>query len=123
METTALRPYIHEARIVVTPDPDPDTSYLDQDEFSAELAAYQAGEFGYVGVYAEADLRLATPQGGWIHAGTIRSGGLWGIEDHSGDDYLREVGADELDELKTMLAALNVAESDIAVIDAPLTYC
>jgi hypothetical protein len=123
MNTTTLRPYIDEARIVVTSDPDPDTSYLEQDEFAAELAAYQAGEFGFVGVYAEAVLRLATPQGGWIDAGTIRSGGLWGIEDRSEESYLREIGADELDELKTMLAALNVAESDIAAIDAPLTYC
>lgn len=40
---------------------------------------------------------------------TITSGGLWGIEDDSGEDYLKEIEAAEIDDLKTWLNMLNVS--------------
>ena len=45
-------------RVVVEHDPDPEASYLEQDEFEERLAAYKSGEFAFVGVRAEADVTI-----------------------------------------------------------------
>lgn len=72
------------ARIV--DDSDPDTSYLDQDDFSDRLTQYERGDFDYRGVvvaaYDEDD-------------NEITAASLWGIESDSGAEYFREV-ANEL---------------------------
>jgi len=66
-----------------------------------------------VGVRAEA--RIAIPNGnGSATLQTIKSGGLWGIESDSGDDYFTEVGNDELADLKTQLHALGFSKRAIA---------
>ena len=108
MTATNLKPYIEEAQIVVTYDDDPDASYLEQDEWEDRLAAYRAGDFYFVGVYAEARIRFATPQGGWTQGSYVRTPGLWGIESDSDQSYIAEVGKEEQAELAEMLEALNV---------------
>jgi hypothetical protein len=45
---------------------------------------------------------------------TIRSGGLWGIESDSGDDYLTEVENEQLDELKDELHAIGFSKRAVA---------
>ncbi len=97
-------------------DPDPDTSWLEQDEWADRLAEYRDGSFGFVGVRVAADLLIPHGPDGWITQ-RIESPGLWGIEDDSGEAYFAETAADELGTLLDMLAELNVAP--IAPDDAP----
>lgn len=82
-------------RIIVSPDSDPDTSFLEQEEFEERLALYRRGDFAFVGVYAEAH--------DWTTGVTARSAGLWGIESDSGDDYMREIGIEECGEVAKAL--------------------
>lgn len=61
---------------------------VEQDYQRAE--AYNRGEWCMVGVYAVANIRIHTPQGGYSSIQTIRTPGLWGIESDSTDDYIAE---------------------------------
>jgi hypothetical protein len=73
----------------------------------------ERGCWGFIGVRAEAE--IAIPNGNdSATMQTIRSGGLWGIESDSGDDYFAEVGNDELADLKTQLHALGFSKRAIA---------
>src|SRR5574340_1275649 len=94
--------------IRAVPDEDPDTSYLEQEGFEDALASYNRGDFGFVGVYAEAEVRRENVKGGYSSMHRIRTPGIWGIETDSEDSYFREVGEDELDELKEILTSFNV---------------
>jgi hypothetical protein len=92
----------------VLPDLNPDTSWLE----GARLEAFNAGEFAFVGVRAEVQVR------DW-QAGTctdVTSAGLWGIESDSGVEYLTEVGRDELASLTDELAARHIDISGIEPI-------
>jgi hypothetical protein len=89
-------------RVIVEHDEDPDTSYLEQDEFEERLAAYQNGDFTFVGVRAEADVVI----GGVSQ--TLTSGGLWGIESDSGKEYIEEVAGEEYSELRKILTEVGV---------------
>ena len=99
---------IEDAWTEVLHDDNPDTSYLEQDEFVDRLEAFRRGDFAFVGVRLVARIRFETKQGGGIHGPTITTGGLWGIEDDSGEDYFRTVAADETGELEEMLTALGI---------------
>lgn len=97
---------VQTARIEVMYDEDTDASWLEQAGYEDRWAAYQAGDFGFVGVRLTADLRI--PHGnGWILQ-RVSTPGLWGIEDDSGDEYLREVACDEYHTLAAMLNELHV---------------
>jgi hypothetical protein len=103
---------VAEIRMEVVPDESPDASYLEQEGlgFEDRLAAYRAGEFGFVGVRAVAELHIPTvpySRGGWFIQ-TVSSPGLWGIEDDSGEEYFKEVYEEEVDTLRDMLAELGV---------------
>lgn len=98
---------IIEIRVEQIPDPDPDTSYLEQDEFADRLAEYQAGNFGFVGIRATAEIEVE---------GTIQrvsSPGLWGIEDDSDAAYLRDVGEEEKTQLADILRGLGFSKRAI----------
>lgn len=89
-------------RVVVEEDPDPDVSYLDQEDFEERKNAYERGEFGFVGVRAEADVVLAeTTQ-------TLVSPGLWGIEDDSGLDEIERVAQEEWSVLRDVLKDVGI---------------
>lgn len=83
-------------------DDDPDTSYLEQEGFADRLEQYRSGAFCFVGVYAEAVIRV-----GGVRQ-VIRSSGLWGIESDSDEEYFEEVGGEEVIELHTMLSELGI---------------
>ena len=68
------------------------------------------GDWCFFGISAEATVVV----GGTIQ--TIRSGGLWGIESDSGDAYFREVGNEQLSELRDTLTQLGFTEEQL--IDA-----
>lgn len=83
-------PVVRSMHIRVIPDENPDPSYLEQEGFEDRLKEYRRGDFNFVGVRAEADVEM-----GGVNQ-KLTSGGLWGIEDDSGDEYLRnDVGKEE----------------------------
>lgn len=78
------------------------------EEAQARMDAFDAGDWGFVGIVAVANL-LIPIGGGSFRIMTLQSAGLWGIESDSGE-YLLEVYEDEkaslLGELKTLGEAL-----------------
>lgn len=87
------------------PDEYGDASYLEQEGFEDRLAEYRSGAFGFLGVQAVCELYI--PQGTCYIVNELRSPGLWGIETDSDDSYLAEVGAEEVTQLRDMLAELH----------------
>ncbi len=83
-------------------DPFPDTSYLESPGFGDRYRQYQNGDFGFVGIQAEAEIVVNGV------CQIITSGGLWGIESDSGPQYLSEVEQEEIDQLKAILGSLLV---------------
>lgn len=104
--TAGYRPELVSIQIVRAFDESPDTSYLEQDGWEEERAQYEAGEWFYIGLYARAFVTFRTPQGGSAGGFHVRSCGLWGIESHSGSDYLKDIAEEELSELKDLLEPL-----------------
>lgn len=83
----------------VIEDQDPDTSYLDQEEFAERRAEYERGYFHFVGVRARVELTVMTDRRDIVRHVTVTSPGLWTIESDSGEDYFREVFMEERDML------------------------
>jgi len=91
----------------VEDDPDPDVSYLEQEEFAERLAAYQRGDFTFVGVRVEAEIIIS----GTVQ--TLMSPGLWGIESDSGEEYIEEVAVEEYGELRKILTDIGVPTAQL----------
>jgi hypothetical protein len=81
-------------------DPFPDASYLESEGFQERRQQYDNGEFGFIGIQAEAEIIVAGV------CQTITSGGLWGIESDSTPDYLSEIEQEEIEQLQEILHAL-----------------
>jgi hypothetical protein len=103
-------PKVHEIRVRVH-DEDPDTSFLDQDEFADRRAEFERGDFSFVGVRAEAEVVVE----GVLQ--TLMSGGLWGIESDSSKEYIEDVALEEYDGLREILKAIGVSTSQVPVGD------
>jgi hypothetical protein len=100
-------PELSAIRVLVLPDTEPDTSFLDQDEFEDRREAFRRGDFSFVGVRAEAEIVVdGITQ-------TIVSGGLWGIESDAGDPYILEVANEEHNDLRRILKTLGVPTSEL----------
>ena len=88
----------------------------------ARLDDYDRQEWYVMGLRAEVELlHLADPadKSGTLH--TLSSGGLWGVESDSGEEYLREVAGEELADLKTLcldLAGVTAEAFDAAAAEA-----
>jgi len=102
-------PEVQSIHVRVMPDEDPDTSYLDQDEFEDRREAYQRGEFSFVGVRAEAQVVIE----GIVQ--TLTSGGMWGIESDSDEAYIKDVALEEYDNLRDILKAVGVSTAEVPV--------
>lgn len=111
---------VRNIRVVVMLDSDPDASWLEQEGNEDRLAAFNEGQFGFCAVRVEADLYV--PHGSGFIVQPVMSPGLWGIEDDSGDDYLREVAADQYVELRHMLDVLHVTPDDFDAATADIEY-
>ncbi len=81
-------------------DPFPDVSYLETEGFQERRQQYDNGDFGFIGIQAEAEIVVAGV------CQTITSGGLWGIESDSTPDYLSEIEQEEIEQLQEILHAL-----------------
>lgn len=79
------------------------------------VTMHHVGDEGMVGIYAQAEI---------VVAGTIQevcSGGLWGIESDSDDEYVTEVETEELGELTLILKELGFSQDAIEEAYADLT--
>lgn len=68
------------------------------------------GDFDFLGIWAEALIKLTESD----LTQTISSGGLWGIESDSPEDYLREIEKAELDGLRRELLAVGFSNRQIS---------
>ena len=68
--------------------------------FQERRQQYDNGDFGFIGIQAEAEIVVAGV------CQTITSGGLWGIESDSTPDYLSEIEQEEIEQLQEILHAL-----------------
>jgi hypothetical protein len=88
------------------PDDCPDPSYLEQKDmgFEDRLAAFNRGDFCFVGIYARYELH------NWKSGVTtaIRSAGLWGIESDSDANYFQQVFDEERQSLIDDLEAQGI---------------
>ena len=91
--------------------------YIDEDK--QRLEDFNEGNIYMTGIQAKAEVSYTIFNGTeQNHVGTAKrlerfaSGGLWGIESDSGDDYFKEVQADELADLKDHLERFNVDVSN-----------
>ena len=103
------RAELHKIRVIFEPDPEPDTSYLEQDEFEERLAGYKSGEFNLLGCRAEAEVVLA-PE---TTVQVLRSGGLYGIESDSEQDELDEIVHREWSRLRDVLKTVGVPTAQL----------
>jgi len=83
--------------------------YGKQDFERAE--AYNRGDWNYIGITAEATISYSTGNGSF-RLEWLSSGGLWGIESDSGDEYLNELKDEQLADLKQHLERFNVDLSE-----------
>lgn len=77
------------------------------------LAAYNRGEWHMLGISAKATVLIPTetvPPSWKIQE--ITSGGLWGIESDSDEEYLKQVEDEQVAELRRYLQILNVTGAD-----------
>ena len=85
-------------------------------EDAARIVDYYKDRWYYMGVRAQA--KVTIPSGikdGWMAEIIIKSPGLWGIESDCGDDYLKEIYQDEVDNLKIMIENLQKGEVEYTV--------
>ena len=96
----------NDIQLAQQPDDTPDPSYLEQQGmgFEDRLAAFNRGDFCFVGVYARYELH------NWQSGVTasFRSAGLFGIESDSDGTYFQQVFAEERQSLIADLEALGI---------------
>lgn len=68
---------------------------------------YNDGLWHMIGIVAKADILVPSGNDSWISQ-TISSSGLWGIESDSSEEYLKEIGKEQLGDLKGYLKSLSV---------------
>lgn len=107
-------------------DSDPDTSYLDQEEFKEWKKEFERDHFYFIGISAEATVAVCYGRrdsenpgnftGGMGPQQTIYSGGLWGIESDSDSNHIAEIEKEQLGELREQLK--NFGFSSLAISKA-----
>ena len=119
----ATKPYIDRINIVHKYDRCPDLSYLEQEYESetpenrekykaqdkARLDAYYNDEWFCFGIYATADIHV--PFGTYVQIVPVKSGGVWGFESDSDENYDSE-HKHAIEDLKALLSKLNVEVPD-----------
>ena len=103
-------------------DEDPEISYLQQYDINDKdpeirkyakqdkerLESLYAGNWEFIGIQAKAEIRINGI------SQVITSGGLWGIESDSGDEYFEEIYQEEKEDLKNSLLELGFDSKEIA---------
>lgn len=86
-----------------------DMHYAKQDY--ERMESLNNGNWCFLGIIAKA--KILVPAGNYSQLQTITSGGLWGIESDSGDEYIREEAQNQLSDLKDQLLALGIGKRAI----------
>ena len=68
--------------------------YMDESDDKERIAAWRAGDWGFVGVRAKATIYVPAG-GGNFTTYTLTSAGLWGVESDSGEEYFASIFEDE----------------------------
>jgi hypothetical protein len=116
------RAALDSVEIELVPDEMPDVSWLtdpsryegepDAAKYAAQdaerLDAFNRGDWIMVGVRLRATVDLAPDDDGRISTIEITTPGLWGVESDSGENYFREIAADETAYLRDDLAAIGI---------------
>jgi hypothetical protein len=71
------------------------------------------GDWYFMGIRAEAEVSTSSDQGGTWTRQTIKSGGLWGIESDSDEEFLKETEDEQISELKGILREFSITEEAI----------
>lgn len=98
---------LRKIHVMVVPDDDPDTSYLEQEGFEDRLAQYQNGDFYFVGVRAEAEVEIDSV------AQTLTSAGLWGVESDLDEIEFNHSAGEEWSALREILLTIGVPSDQI----------
>jgi hypothetical protein len=89
-----------------------------RDRLTERSAAFDRGDWWYVGVRATAEIHFMGAGVGTLGdriVGTfVSSPGLWSVESDNEDEYLEQVGAEELATLTAMLLALGLPQAEVA---------
>lgn len=115
---------IEEIRVRRVIDPDADISWLEPDsgrwddlEDPSDREQNQAADAKRLASYGDAWSMIGVDAVAIVRVRGIRqeitSGGLWNIESDSSDDYLREIGTEQLDELWAILREIGFDEDDM----------
>lgn len=89
-------------RVIVEPDPEADTGYLEHEGLEERRASYELEEFTFLRARAEAEVTIEEiPQ-------VLTSVGLGGIESDSEDEYTDEIVAREWKALRDVLKAVGI---------------
>ena len=80
-------------------------AYAKQDK--ERLDAYNRGDWKMIGIKAVATIHIPTNNNN-VNVQNIYSKGLWGIESDSDDDYIKDIGREQIAEVKQYLRILYV---------------
>jgi hypothetical protein len=86
-------------------DDDPDLSCLEEEGEEERKTAFEAGEWVYVGIYAEVWVWVPLKDGTRVRQ-HLQTPGVWGIEDDAGEDFFQEIFADQCDVLAEIIEQL-----------------
>lgn len=127
-----MRAYVESVELHAYRDDDPDLSWLDDrtkyaglpteeiEEYHAQdlarLAAYHAGDWHSVGLRAGVRLMFDYGNNVKMIGPALESAGLWGMESDAGECEFVATWADEYDQLRDMLTAMNVDLSTVPVV-------
>ena len=84
-------------------------AYAKQDK--ERMGAYNRGDWHMIGIKAVATVHIPINDNN-VKIQTIDSGGLWGIESDSDDDYIKDIGREQISDVKNYLRILCVNSVD-----------
>lgn len=111
LQNNRTKPYIHTIKTIKELDDNPDLSYLKESKDPKDierLKDYEKNYWWMVGIYAETTIIIPYVDAGYSQLVTIRTGGLWGLESDSTDEYFKEVRADQIEQLEDICKKLHV---------------
>ena len=91
--------------------PEDTVKYVRQDY--ARMESLNSGNWCFIGIRVDAEYSVGNARAGYL-AQELTSGGLWGIESDSSEDYLTSVESEELDALAAQLKGIGFSSRAIA---------
>ena len=76
------------------------------------MESLNAGNWCFIGIKAEVEIQTSEDGKNWL-INKISSGGIWGIESGSGEDYLKEEEDGQLEQLNKLLREFGFSDEEI----------